>query len=480
MISFASRTLLKTTATSLFFFLFLALGQAKGQQAPDLLQQMSTSFETLVTRVAPSVVEIFVAGYGAPEEDEDSEEPPSNALERQRSQGSGVIVDPDGYILTNFHVVKGAQRISVVITPPPSQGAQAPAMLRTRGRILKAKIVGVSKTADLAVLKVEAKNLPALPIAKYQQLRQGQLVLAFGSPQGLQNSVSMGLVSSVLRQLDTDSAMVYIQTDAAINPGNSGGPLVDTEGRVVGINSSILTQSGGNEGIGFAIPGSIAGFVYDQVRKYGYVRRGFIGADVQTVTPELATALSIPQGAGVIVSDIYPGSSAEAAGLRISDIIQSLNGTPVDSVPTYTMDLFLLTSGDKIDVTVLRGAQKLSLLIPVIEGKQDTNSLADLADFDKGVVPQLGSIISDLTPEVDRLIPQPRIHSGVIILAVTTDHRADEVGVRAGDIIHSLNGKPIADVASLKASLEKLKPGDPAALQIERDGRLSFVSFEIE
>ena len=465
---------LRRILSALTLYLCLASLPASAQKTSEVLRQMSGSFESLVTRVTPSVVEIFVAGYGTPEDKD------SAAYSRQRSQGSGVIVDPTGYIITNFHVVKGAQRVNVLITPPTGSEPQAPAALRVKGKMYSAKIVGVSKSADLAVLKVEASGLPALPISGYKHLRQGQLVLAFGSPEGLQNSVSMGLVSSVLRQLDPDGPMVFIQTDAAINPGNSGGPLVDVDGDLVGINSSIYTQSGGNEGIGFAIPGSIAQFAYEQIKQYGRVRRGSIGIDVQTVTPELATALSLPHAGGVIVADVYPGSSAESAGLKVSDVIESIDSIPVDSVPTYTMDLYLKAGGERISVAVLRGKEKLTLELPITEARQDAESLADLADFEKGAVPELGGIAVDLTPDLTRLLPQPRIDTGVVIVAVTADHRADEVGIQSGDIIHSLNGASIPDLKTLRAGLQKLNPGDPAVLQIERDGRLSFLTFEIE
>ncbi len=213
-----------------------------------------------------------------------------------------------------------------------------------------------------------------MPFAKYNQLRQGQIVLALGSPEGLKNSVSMGLVSSVLRQNDPESPMVYIQTDAAINPGNSGGALVDVEGNLVGINASILTQSGGNEGIGFAIPSAIVQYVYQQIRQYGYVSSGDIGADVQAITPELATALDLPSESGVIVSNVDPDGPAKLAGLRVYDRIQSLDGMPIDSVPTFVMSVYLRERGDRVHVVALRGDKRLSLDIPVVERKPAPDS----------------------------------------------------------------------------------------------------------
>jgi serine protease Do len=461
-------------AVVLFFALAGTLSSA--QQAADPLHQMSSSFESLVTRVSPAVVEIFVSGYGAAESDEDN---PSAPISRQSSLGSGVIVDPDGYIITNYHVIKGAQRVNVLITPA-AHGSQVTAALRPEPHSLPARILGFNKSADLAVLKVEAKGLPTVPFAQYTQLRQGQLVLAIGSPEGLQNSVSMGLVSAVLRQVDPQSSMVFIQTDAAINPGNSGGALVDVDGNLVGINSSILTQSGGNEGIGFAIPSGIVRFVYQQIRQHGRVRRGDIGADVQTLTPALTSALDISTQRGIIVSDVVPGSPADETGLRIYDLIQTIDGVPVVNVPSFVMSMYLLKIGDRARVGIVRGGKELTLNIPVVELKQGAESIADLADPEKDAVPELGIFGIDLTPEAATLMTEPRIASGVVVAGTTADHRADEIGLQTGDAIHSVNAAPTANLSALRTALSQLKAGEPAVLQVERSGRLMFLTFETE
>ncbi len=261
-----------------------AYGQAR--PVPPGLDALSNAFEDLSRRVSPSVVQVVVTGYGTGGE----EAPSADALlGLRRTGGSGVILDPNGYIITNSHVVEGARRVQVVLPrPTPAAGNS---ILRPRGVPLDAKIVGIDDETDLAVLKIEEKNLPALPLGDSDALRQGQIVLAYGSPLGLENSVSMGIVSAVGRQLEIDDPMVYIQTDAPINPGNSGGPLVDTEGRVVGINTMILSQSGGNEGLGFAAPSNIVKTVFEQIRSGGRVRRGTIGVFAQTITPTLAAAL---------------------------------------------------------------------------------------------------------------------------------------------------------------------------------------------
>jgi serine protease Do len=460
-----------------FAICILPQASAATQQPPDPLHQLSSSFESLANRVSPAVVEVFVSGYGAADPENHD---PAAPVGRQSSLGSGVIVDPDGYIVTNFHVIEGAQRVNVLITPSIGSQPQARAVLRARGRMLPAKIVGGSKAADLAVLKIDANGLPTIPFAPYAQLRQGQVVFAFGNPEGLQNSMSMGLVSSVLRQADPESPMVFIQTDAAINPGNSGGPLVDVDGNLVGINSSILTQSGGNEGIGFAIPSGIVLFVYKQIRQHGHVQSGEIGAEVQPITRDLAAALALSNDTGVIVSNVLAGGPAEQAGLKVADLIQTIDGNPIDSVPTFTMSIYLRRAGDRVRVGILRGREKLSFTVPVIEKKQGAESVADYADPDKGLIADLGIIGADLTPELAALMPQPRLDSGVVVAATTSDHRADEVGLQFGDIIHALNNVSVTNLSGLRSALHTLKPGDPAALQIERNGRLMFVTFDME
>src|SRR5580700_10420457 len=322
----------------------------------DLMRQMSASFESLVKRVSPAVVEVQVTGFGSADDDDDdtAADSKSSSIGRQRSLGSGVVVDPDGYIITNYHVVKGAERVRVVLTPQIT-GPQPTFSLKSRGKVLPARIVGFSKLIDLAVLKVEATNLPTLQIGRYEKIQKGQLVLAFGSPEGLENSVSMGLVSSVLRQTDPDDSMVYIQTDAAINPGNSGGPLVDADGNVVGIDTFIYTKSGGNEGIGFAIPSGIVRYAYEQIRKYGRVRRRTIGADLQSLTPDLAGGLGLTETPGVVVADVDESGPASRAGLRVGDVIESIDGMPVDNVALFTLSLYLRATGDKVGLQIVRG-----------------------------------------------------------------------------------------------------------------------------
>jgi serine protease Do len=471
----------------IFLALILVLApaaKAQNAQAPvttdktaDLMRQMSASFETLVKRVSPAVVEVQVTGFGSDDDEDSDSDSKSSSIGRQRSLGSGVVVDPDGYIITNYHVVKGAERVRVIITPQ-SNGSPT-SSLKSRGKILPARIVGFSKLIDLAVLKIEATGLPTLQIGRYEKIQKGQLVLAFGSPEGLENSVSMGLVSSVLRQTDQDDSMVYIQTDAAINPGNSGGPLVDADGNVVGIDTFIYTKSGGNEGIGFAIPSGIVRYAYEQIRKYGRVRRRSIGADIQSLTPDIAQALGLTADVGVIVSDVFPEGPAAKAGLQIEDVIVALDGFPVDNVPLFTLGLYLMNHSDSANVSVVRAGKKLDITLPIYE-PHDAARLSELGDPTKDVIPRLGIVGATVNPEVVDILGDMRIPSCVLGTSIVADRLAVDSGLSVGDVIHSLNRKQIKTVDELRTTFTALKPGDPAALQVERNGKLTYVTFDME
>ena len=269
-------------------------GSAFAQAAePDdpLDGSLNKAVETMVQRVSPSIVQVLVSKFDAQRQSQRTD-----VVDWEHSVGSGVILLPDGYIVTNAHVVARAQQISVRVIPADARGIGS-VLSQSFLKPASANLVGTFAEADLALLKIAAENLPALQIADFGALRQGQLVFAFGSPSGLHNSVTMGVVSSVARQW-IYSPRLDIQTDTAINPGNSGGPLVSTKGEVVGLNTFISTQSGGSEGIGFAIPGVLVQWVYQQLREHGHVHRPVIGAGLQTITPSLAAALKLPRDSG--------------------------------------------------------------------------------------------------------------------------------------------------------------------------------------
>jgi len=481
-----------TAKSALLFFLLIAstiLAQqpdsAKEQvssttrtsEAPEILEHLNGALEDLVAKVSPAVVQVLVTGL-APVEGRGRGD--TAFVARQHGVGSGVIVDPDGYIVTNAHVVEGAQRIRVLLPLPPGDSPLdvAPAGKR---HLVDAKLVGLHKESDLALLKINESHLATLTLGNLRRIHQGQLVFAIGSPEGLQNSVTMGVVSAVARQADPSKPMVYVQTDAPINPGNSGGPLVDMNGYVVGINTFILSEGGGSEGLGFAIPARIVKFVYDSLRKYGHVHRVEIKAGAQEITPELAEGLGLTQSWGVIIADVVPGGPAEAAGLKIGDIVLSADERRIETLPSFSAALYLHPTDEVLKLQVLRGTEKKSLNIPVLEKRDQMDTIADLANPSTSLIPRLGILALPLDDKLRAALRDTlRIPSGVVVLARAADLIGPETGLLQGDVIHSLNRKTIDSLESLRDAVHQIKPGDPVAMQIERNGGLQFLSFEME
>ena len=452
------------------------LAAAPESRTPDLLRQFNTSLEALVAKVSPAVVQIQVTGVGPLT---GSGKSGVAFIARQRAIGSGVIVDPDGYIMTNAHVVEGAQRIRVVLPMPPSHSL-ADLAPYGRGQVLDAKLVGLHKDTDLALLKVEGHKLPFLRLGTTQPVHTGEIVLAIGSPEGLESSVTMGVVSSAWRQPDPDQPMVYIQTDAPINPGNSGGPLVNLDGDVIGLNTFILSEGGGSEGLGFAIPARIVGFVYANLRKYGHVHRTEIQVGAQTVTPTLAAGLGLAQNWGVVISDVIPKGPADAAGLKVQDIVVAIDGRPILGLPGLTAALYLHPVDQVVRLEVLRGDQKIALNVPAIEDQDKEDHLAAFIDPNNRIG-RLGVYVMDMDDQLRAAISADvRIPSGVVVLGQSLDLNALTSTLRAGDIIHAVNGVSIQSVDQLRSALRGLKPGDPVVLQIERLGQLQYVDFEME
>jgi serine protease Do len=462
---------------SLLLFVFAVFpGRALGQaRTTDELRKLNESVDALIRKVSPSVVQVLVTGYGPLEEGEHGST--ATIIGRQRAIGSGFVIDPSGYIITNAHVVNGAQRVQVVIPPPTDTTVEAALSVRTN--VVPARIVGASRDIDLALLKVEMTNLPALKLAQYKDLHQGETVFAFGSPQGLRNSVTHGMISAVARQIDPDSPMVYVQTDAPINPGNSGGPLVNINGDVVGVNTFILSSSGGNEGLGFAIPCGVINIVYGQLRKFGHLHKSEIGIGVQTITPTLAAALELPRNYGVVVSDVIPGEPAEAAGMQIGDVIAAIDGKEAASLPYVAFHLMFREYGEKVHVDVLRGKAALAFDVPVMEPPRDMDKITALADPDKNMVPALGIVGIEIDKKIAAMAPELRDPFGIIVAARAAGSGI-EVPLTAGDVIRTLNGEPMTTLERLRNALKALPPGSPVALQIQRDQRLMFVAFTLE
>lgn len=471
--------MLRTVSAAILVILLFphaALAQRSAASVATL-SELSRSLEDLSQRVGASVVQIFVTGYAPPEE----ENPHAAAQPTfERSSGSGVIVDADGYIITNAHVVDNATRIEVELPFAAVGGDPGRSILRRHGRTVGGQIVAIDRETDLAVVKIEAKALPVLAFGDSDTLRPGQLVLAFGSPLGLDASVTLGIVSAVARQLTPEDPMIYIQTDAPINPGNSGGALVDTEGRLVGISTLIFSQSGGNEGIGFAAPSNIVRNIFEQIRKSGRVRRGEIGVSTQTITATLAEALKLTAEAGVIVADVDEEGPAARAGLQPGDLILALDGKRMENGRQFRINIYTRTIGQQVALDVQRGDRRLTVRVPVFERESTTTRLSDL------ITPQnnirgLGVMAIDLTPLIKQVLPDLRRSRGVVVANVSREAPYSQQGkLRAGDVIYELNGQPMESVAALKTAVEQLKPHEAAVLKVEREGSLMFIAFRTD
>ncbi len=448
-------------------------GERSEARSSELLRQFNGSLEALVAKVSPAVVQVQAAGLAPLQGTSKSG---VALIVQQRAIGSGVIVDPEGYIMTNAHVVEGAQRVRVVLPVPPSQSPLEIASVGKR-QIVDAKVVGMHKESDLALLKVEGHHLPTLPLGTRRPVQPGELVFAIGSPEGLQSSVTMGVVSSVWRQPDPDKPMVYIQTDAPINPGNSGGPLVDLDGYVVGLNTFILSQGGGSEGLGFAIPARLVTFVYENLRKYGHVHRTEIDVNAQDITPTLAAGLGLARDWGVVISDVKPGGPADSAGVKIGDIVAAIDGRTILGLPGLTAALYLHPPDEVLGLELLRGTKKISLSVPALPPRDKAEQLADFIDPDSRIG-RLGIYVMDFDVRVKAAMPDVRIPSGVVVLGQSLDLNALSNDLRAGDIIHALNRVPIQSTEQLKSALGQLRAGDPLVLQVERQGRLQYVDLD--
>jgi serine protease Do len=401
------------------------------------------SFSPVVKKVAPAVVQVFTTARvrqtqfgGPPGMDEFFRHffggrMPQQAPERlQRGIGSGVITTEDGYILTNNHVVDGADEVKVALQD---------------GREFDAKVVGRDPKTDVAILKVDAKDLPAVTIADSDQVEVGDIVLAIGNPFGIGQTVTTGIVSATGRTgaigLDYED---FIQTDAAINPGNSGGALVDTEGRLIGINTAILSRSGGNQGIGFAIPSNLARDVMESIVRDGTVTRGFLGVAIQDVNPALAKEFNIKDGRGAIVSDVSPNTPAAKGGIKNGDVIVEFNGKKVTDSRRLRLEVARTAPGKTVPVKVLRNGSVKALQVTVREipgsEKVASNDSQD-SSADTGVLN--GVAVSDLDPRIRRQFNLPANLKGAIISEVQPNTPSAQAGLRPGDVILEINRKPV-------------------------------------
>ncbi|PWT81382.1 MAG: peptidase S1 [Blastocatellia bacterium] len=435
---------------------------------------LSSSLESAARLVGPAVVEIFATSYktGA-----GLVARSADLLTTERASGSGVIVAPDGYILTNAHVIDRAQRVRVDI-PEPVTGQS---ILARRSRTVSGQIVGIDRETDLALIKVEEQNLPVLTFADSDELKAGQLVMAFGSPLGLNNSVSLGIISSVARQLESESPMIYVQTDASINPGSSGGPLVDVRGRIVGISTFIASHAGGNEGLGFAAPSNIARTVYEQIRKGGRVRRGDIGVRAQTITPVLAAGLNLPRESGVVLADVTPGGPAALAGLQPGDLVLTLDDKPLENGRQLQVGLYRRFVGDIVWLEILRDNRVRRMAVAMSERKDSLDSLSASIDPRENLVSRLGILGVNLDDRIVESLPVVRVRNGVVVASTVAGALdAREGGLAMGDVIFAVNRTAVNGLAELRTVLAGLKTGDPVVLQLERQGELMYLAFTVE
>ena len=409
--------------------------------------RLGTSFSPIVKKVAPSVVKVTTStkvkqasmqdfpGFDNPffrrffgEELEQRAPRRQQNLPRQLGQGSGVIVTKDGYILTNNHVVDEADEVKVVLLD---------------GREFTGKVVGKDPKTDVAVLKIDGKDLPFLEMADSDKIEVGDIVLAVGNPFGIGQTVTMGMISATGRAtlgLDYED---FIQTDAAINPGNSGGALVDVDGRLIGINTAILSRSGGNQGIGFAIPASLARDVMESLVSDGKVTRGYLGVMIQDVTPSLAKEFSLKDQKGALIGDVVPKGPAEKAGFKSGDVVLEFNGKPVKDSRHLKLQVARVKPGDSVPVKILRNGSTKSMEVTVNElPGSEKLAKADTKNTDDGEALK-GVAVGDLNAQTRREFNIPSSVHGAIVTEVDENSVAREAGLKPGDVILEINRHPV-------------------------------------
>jgi serine protease Do len=439
-----------------------------------------SSFAPVVKKVTPGVVKVYTmtkartTGYGGPQTgmddlfrrffgDQFQGQMPRRNLEMPRQQGigSGVVVTKDGYILTNNHVVDGADEVKVTLQD---------------GREYTAKVIGRDPKSDVAVIKVSADDLPVVPMANSDKVEVGDVVLAVGNPFGLGQTVTTGIVSATGRGgtigLDYED---FIQTDAAINPGNSGGALVDAEGRLIGINTAIFSRSGGNQGIGFAIPANLARDVMESLITDGHVTRGYVGVYIQDVTPALAKQFKLKDNnQGALVGDVTSRSPAEKAGIKSGDIILDFNGKKVSDSRHLKLEVARVKPGENVPVKVLRDGSTKTLQVTVKEMPEEKELAKNDSHHDKDNGTLNGVAVSDLDQGARQQFKVPGHVHGVVVTEVEPNSAAAEAGLKAGDVIQEINRKQVK-TAEEAVQLTENVTDKTTLLRVWRDGGSHWV-----
>jgi Do/DeqQ family serine protease len=464
-----------------------APGQAvasSGAGVVNTIPASTTSYAGVVSRVSPAVVTVrserrVKASQQFPFMDDptfreffrdrlprgDQGQPHT---ERQEGLGSGVVVSPDGYILTNHHVVEGSQEITVELTD---------------NRVFNAKLIGSDQPSDLAVLKIDAANLPVLALGDSDRVQVGDVVLAVGNPLGIGQTVTSGIISAKGRQtgLSDGSFEDFIQTDAAINRGNSGGALVNTSGELVGINSQILSPSGGSIGIGFAIPTNMARDVMGQLIKTGNVRRGMIGVGIQPVTADIAQNLGLREVRGALVNEVRPGSPAASAGVRMGDVIVAFNGAPVGDSNSFRNMVARTQPGTPVTFTVARDGREQELRATLAELPVEREK-GDETGVGAGGVPtengKLGLTVEPLTTAIAARMELPQDARGLVVTNIDPDGPAADAGLQRGDLIREVNRQPVSTREDFRGALTR-SGTRPVLLLVSREGRAIFITVRL-
>jgi serine protease Do len=379
---------------------------------------------------------------------------------REKSLGSGVIVSPEGYILTNNHVVDGATEVSVTLHDK---------------REMKARVVGKDHRTDIAVLKIDGADFPFLTLGDSSKVQAGDIVLAVGDPFGVGETVTSGIVSATGRGgLGIEEVEDFIQTDAPINPGNSGGALVDDEGHLIGINTAILSgNSGGNQGIGFAVPINLARHDMDEILKHGKVERGYMGILPQDVTPAIAKAFHTDSLEGALVGDVTPGSPASRSDLKQGDIIVAVNGKPVADANQLRLAIGILAPDQSVNLKVLRNGTPMNITMQLGSFPSKEERASNGSEPDHSLQ---GVTVENLTPQAAQQMQLPASTQGVVVDSVSPDSRAADAGLHVGDVIQKVNRRPVKTVEEFRQAAGTSAKGDPTLLLVNRGGNTLFVA----